>query len=56
MAESKKKLGRPATGVTPQDAVRMDKELASAVEGYMKRHEISRAEAIRRLVRKGLNG
>lgn len=48
------KRGRPATGRDPVSAVRLPHELTSGVDAWAAKHEISRSEAIRRLVELGL--
>jgi hypothetical protein len=51
---SKRKPGRPATGKDPLFAVRMPVELMASVEAWAKRDELTRSEAIRRLIELGL--
>ncbi len=50
----KKRRGRPATGRDPVSAVRLPKDLTSAVDRWAVTHEINRSEAIRQLVELGL--
>jgi len=52
-----KKRGRPATGNDPVTAIRLSKEMRSALDVWRRKQEDlpSRSEAIRRLVDKGLN-
>jgi Arc/MetJ-type ribon-helix-helix transcriptional regulator len=50
----KKKRGRPATGRDPVSAVRLPKDLTKAIDTWGEEHEVSRSEAIRRLVELGL--
>jgi len=51
---NQKKRGRPATGRDPVSAVRLPIELTASVDGWAESREISRSEAIRRLVELGL--
>jgi hypothetical protein len=53
----KKRRGRPyASGITPQYAFRVPKQLMDRVEKWAKDHEINRAEAIRQLLELALSG
>ena len=49
-----KKRGRPATGKDPLLTTRAPRETISAIEDWAERNEITRSEAIRRLVELGL--
>lgn len=51
---NQKKRGRPATGRDPVSAVRLPADLTSAVDKWAEDHEVTRSEAIRRLVELGL--
>ncbi|MBR0901212.1 ribbon-helix-helix protein, CopG family [Bradyrhizobium liaoningense] len=51
----KKSRGRPATGKDPQVVLRMPAPLISSVDDWAEAAQISRSEAIRRLVELGLN-
>ena len=51
---NQKKRGRPATGRDPVSAVRLPTELTTAVDKWGEAHEVTRSEAIRRLVELGL--
>jgi hypothetical protein len=51
---NQKKRGRPATGRDPVSAVRLPVELTSSVDAWAAKNEVSRSEAIRRLVELGL--
>ncbi|WP_441254542.1 ribbon-helix-helix domain-containing protein [Bradyrhizobium sp. 613_E4_N2_2] len=46
--------GRPATGRDPVSAIRLPTELTSQIDAWAAEHEVSRSEAIRRLVEIGL--
>ncbi|WP_404516079.1 ribbon-helix-helix domain-containing protein [Bradyrhizobium ottawaense] len=46
--------GRPATGRDPVSAIRLPTELTSQIDAWAEAHEVSRSEAIRRLVELGL--
>ncbi len=50
----KKKRGRPATGKDPLLTGRVPASLIKALEEWAARHGISRSEAIRRLIQRGL--
>ncbi len=56
--DNQKKRGRPATGVTPLQGVRMSPELVGEIDAWAAQQpdRPSRAEAIRRLVVLGLQG
>jgi hypothetical protein len=56
ISENKKKRGRgrPATGHDPTVAVRLRKQTISAVDKWAKTNALSRSEAIRRLIERGL--
>jgi hypothetical protein len=49
-----KRRGRPATGKDPQVVMRMPVELIKRVEQWAKLNDITRSEAIRRLVEHAL--
>ena len=49
-----KRRGRPATGKDPQVVMRMPVELIKRLEKWAKANDITRSEAIRRLVEQGL--
>ncbi len=51
---SPKKRGRPATGKDPMIGARFDPEAVAAIEAWAKTADVSRSEAIRRLVELGL--
>jgi hypothetical protein len=50
-----KKRGRPATGRDPLVTARLRAEMIANVEACAANHEVTRSEAIRRLVELGLN-
>lgn len=53
ISDTHKKRGRPATGVTPHQGVRMSDELVAGVEAWREAQpdpKPSRAEAIRRIL------
>lgn len=55
--EQKRPRGRPRTGVHPMRGLRMPPELEAAIDAWIERQpdpKPSRAEAIRRLIEKGL--
>jgi hypothetical protein len=52
--QKKQRPGRPATGVDPMIGLRAGKELTAAIDAWAKANSVSRSEAIRRLVEKGL--
>lgn len=49
-----RKRGRPATGTDPMLAGRVPAEMIAAVEEWAERHNVSRSEAVRRLIQLGL--
>jgi hypothetical protein len=51
---NQKKRGRPATGRDPVSAVRLPVDLTANVDAWAESREVSRSEAIRRLVELGL--
>lgn len=51
---NQKKRGRPATGQRTHIAARVTHEETQAIDEYARLHNINRAEAIRRLIKKGL--
>ena len=50
-----RKLGRPATGKDPHMTARFPARLVATVEHWAEQNEMSRSEAIRRLVEMGLD-
>jgi hypothetical protein len=50
----KKARGRPATGKDPQVVLRMGAEQIASVDAWGKANDVTRSEAIRRLVELGL--
>jgi Arc/MetJ-type ribon-helix-helix transcriptional regulator len=48
------KRGRPATGKDPLISARFPEELTAQIDNFAKIRELSRSEAIRRLVELGL--
>jgi hypothetical protein len=50
----KRKPGRPATGKDPLFAIRIPVELMARVEAWAKQDNLTRSEAIRRLIDLGL--
>jgi len=50
-----RKLGRPATGKDPHMTARFPARLVATVENWAEQNEMSRSEAIRRLVEMGLD-
>ena len=53
-AKPKKKPGRPATGRDPMYGARLSDELVEQIDTWAKAQDVSRSEAIRRLVELGL--
>ena len=51
---AKRKPGRPATGVDPMYGARLSDALVADINAWAKAQDISRSEAIRRLVEIGL--
>jgi hypothetical protein len=54
---TQKKRGRPPTGVTPPFNIRLSAQIRDRIDGWIARQpelSMSRAEAVRRLVEKGL--
>jgi hypothetical protein len=49
-----KKRGRPATGKDPQVAARIPVEVIAVLDGWAAEHGVSRSEAVRRLIERGL--
>ena len=47
-------IGRPATGITPLVAFRPPAELVAAIDGWATANEVTRSEAMRRLIEAGL--
>jgi Ribbon-helix-helix protein, copG family len=52
--QPKKRRGRPATGKDPLLTVRAPRTIIEAIENWAEKNEISRSEAVRRLVELGL--
>lgn len=50
----KPKRGRPATGRDPLVGVRLPRDLIERVDGWADTRELTRSEAIRRLLESGL--
>ena len=50
----KKRRGRPATGSDPMWGIRFTLEQRKKIEAFAEQNNVARAEAIRRLVEKGL--
>jgi len=55
ISDNQKKRGRPRTGSDPMWGVRFPKELREGIERFAREQQCARAEAIRRLVAKGLS-
>ncbi|MBN9008229.1 MAG: ribbon-helix-helix protein, CopG family [Rhizobiales bacterium] len=53
---NQKRRGRPATGRDPVSAVRLPEDVTARVDAWAEAHEVSRSEAIRRLVEQALKG
>ncbi|GAD09170.1 hypothetical protein GFGA_1d1190 [Gluconobacter frateurii NBRC 103465] len=51
---NQKKRGRPATGERAHIAARVSDDEVARIDDWAKAHNITRAEAIRRLIQKGL--
>ena len=51
----KPRMGRPPTGIRPFTGARFSKETLNAIDRYAKANQVSRSEAIRRLVEKALS-
>jgi len=54
IAVKPKKRGRPATGKDPLVGVRIHPDLIARIDKWASRDDVSRSEAIRRLVEKAL--
>jgi Arc/MetJ-type ribon-helix-helix transcriptional regulator len=52
----RKKRGRPPTGVDPLVGVRLPPQMISNIDRWAKENDLSRSEAIRRLLEKALAG
>jgi hypothetical protein len=52
--KKKRGRGRPATGRDPVLAVRLPNELRTTVEEWAKKEKMTRSEAIRMLIERGL--
>jgi len=52
--QKKKRLGRPRTGITPLVAFRPPQQLIDAIDAWAAAAEVSRSEAMRRLIEAGL--
>jgi hypothetical protein len=52
--QPKKRRGRPATGKDPLLTVRAPKTIIQEIEDWAATHDLSRSEAVRRLVELGL--
>jgi hypothetical protein len=52
--QPKKRRGRPATGKDPLLTVRAPKAIIQAIEDWAAKNEVTRSEAVRRLVELGL--
>ena len=50
-----KRIGRPATGASPAVAVRLDCDELNRVDRFAETNEISRSQALRRLIHRGLS-
>jgi len=46
----RRKPGRPKTGITPIVGLRLSNELTAAIDAWGESHQVTRSEAIRRLV------
>lgn len=53
--DNRKKRGRPATGLDPMWGVRFPAHLRDVIDAWAKSHDLTRAEAIRRLTQLGLD-
>jgi metal-responsive CopG/Arc/MetJ family transcriptional regulator len=53
---TQKKRGRPLTGVTPRIALRFPTELTARIDAFAERDKLTRSEAVRRLIERGLKG
>ena len=51
---TKRRGGRPATGVRPFTGARFSEEVLNEIDRFAKRQKISRSEAIRQLVTRAL--
>jgi hypothetical protein len=56
--DNKKKMGRPATGIGTMIGVRLQPDQLAALDSWIEHQPdtLSRPEAVRRLVEKGLKG
>jgi hypothetical protein len=57
ISDTQKKRGRPATGITPPFNIRLSAEIRDRIDAWIAGQSdpsITRAEAVRRLVEKGL--
>jgi hypothetical protein len=52
--QKRKRLGRPRTGITPLVAFRPPQQLIEAIDAWAAAAEVSRSEAMRRLIEAGL--
>jgi hypothetical protein len=54
ISAKRKRPGRPATGFNPMYGARLSDELVEQIDAWAEDNEVSRSEAIRRLVELGL--
>jgi len=52
--DNQKNRGRPSTGFDPMWGIRFTRGQREAIDSWAKQHGITRAEAIRRLIKVGL--
>lgn len=52
--DNHKKRGRPATGADPMWGIRFPVDQREAIDAWAETNGVTRAEAIRRLIQKGL--
>ena len=57
ISDTQKKRGRPATGITPPFNIRLSAEIRDRIDTWIVKqpdYSMTRAEAVRRLIEKGL--
>lgn len=55
VAVGHKRIGRPRTGSSPAIAVRVDRDELARVDRFAEANGISRSQALRRLIHRGLS-
>lgn len=54
--QKRTRIGRPPTGITPLVAFRPPAELVAAIDAWAAKAGVSRSEAMRQLIERGLKG